>query len=346
MSLEQAVLAPGYTIPRLIKGGWQLAGGHGAIDQAAAMADMDAYVEAGITAFDCADIYTGVEELIGAWRRARPDAAAGVRVHTKFVPDLSVLATIDGPEIERLIDRSRTRLGMPTLDLVQFHWWDLAIPGWVETARTLAALRDRGWIRLLGGTNFDTASLRILAEAGVQMTTMQVQYSVLDDRPARHMVPWARANGLRLLCYGTVAGGFLSQRWRGRPDPGMALENRSLVKYKLVIDDAGGWDFFQALLDALAGIAARHGTDIAAVAIRHVLDQEGVAAAIVGVRHGGHLAAHLRAASLTLDAADRAALGAVLAQRRKLEGDVYELERDREGRHGRIMKYDLSHAPS
>jgi aryl-alcohol dehydrogenase-like predicted oxidoreductase len=346
MSVETTTIAQGYTIPRLIKGGWQLAGGHGAVDQAAAMADMDAYVEAGISAFDCADIYTGVEELIGAWRRARPEAAAGVRVHTKFVPDLSALATIDGPEIERLIDRSRARLGMATLDLVQFHWWDLATPGWVETARTLASLRDRGWIRLLGGTNFDTASLRILAEAGVHMATMQVQYSVLDDRPARHMVPWARTNGMRLLCYGTVAGGFLSERWRGRPDPGMALENRSLVKYKLVIDDAGGWDFLQALLDALAGIAARHGTDIAAVAIRHVLEQEGVAAAIVGVRHGGHLAAHLRAASLTLDAADRAALGAVLAQRRALAGDVYELERDREGRHGRIMKYDLSHAPS
>ncbi len=346
MSLEQAKLAPGYAIPRLIKGGWQLAGGHGEVDRAAAMADMDAYVAAGVTAFDCADIYTGVEQLIGDWRRAHPEAAAGVRVHTKFVPDLSALATLDGPGIERLIDRSRTRLGMGTLDLVQFHWWDLAIPGWVETARTLAALRDRGWIRLLGGTNFDTASLRTLAEAGVRMTTMQVQYSVLDDRPARQMVPWGRANGMHLLCYGTVAGGFLSERWRGRPDPGMALENRSLVKYKLVIDDAGGWDFFQALLDALAGVAARHGADIAAVAIRHVLEQEGVAAAIVGVRHGGHLAAHLRAASLTLDAADRAALGAVLAQRRPLAGDVYELERDREGRHGRIMKYDLSRAPA
>ena len=345
MSLERVELAAGYAIPRLIKGGWQLAGGHGVIDHAAALADMDAYVAAGVTAFDCADIYTGVEQLIGDWRRAHPDAARPVRVHTKFVPDLSALATLRAADIETLIDRSRTRLGMETLDLVQFHWWDLAIPGWVETARTLASLRERGWIRLLGGTNFNTTSLQTMADADVSMATMQVQYSVLDDRPAKRMVPWARTHGLRLLCYGTVAGGFLSERWRGRPDPGMALENRSLVKYKLVIDDAGGWDFFQALLDALAWVAARHGVDIAAVAIRHVLEQEGVAAAIVGVRHGGHLAAHLRAGSLALDAADRAALGAVLAQRRPLDGDVYELERDREGPHGRIMKYDLSRAP-
>ncbi len=345
MNLEQVTLAPGYTIPRLIKGGWQLAGGHGEIERAAALADMDAYVAAGITAFDCADIYTGVEQLIGDWRRAHPEEAARVRVHTKFVPDLSALATLGAREIERLIDRSRGRLGVETLDLVQLHWWDLAIPGWIETARTLAALRDRGWIRLLGGTNFDTASLRALADAGVHMRTMQVQYSVLDDRPARQMAPWALANGMHLLCYGTVAGGFLAERWRGRPDPGLALANRSLVKYKLIIDDAGGWDFLQGLLDALAGVAARHGTDIATIAIRHVLEQEGVAAAIVGVRHGAHLAAHLRAASLALDAADRAALAAVLAQRRPLEGDVYRLERDREGRHGRIMKYELSRAP-
>ena len=65
-------LAPGYAVPRLIKGGWQLAGGHGSVDRAHAIADMVAFAEAGITAFDCADIYTGVEELIGEFLRGRP----------------------------------------------------------------------------------------------------------------------------------------------------------------------------------------------------------------------------------------------------------------------------------
>ena len=64
-------LAPGYTISRLIKGGWQLAGGHGPVDPAAALADMDRFVDAGITTFDCADIYTGVEALIGRWLTRR-----------------------------------------------------------------------------------------------------------------------------------------------------------------------------------------------------------------------------------------------------------------------------------
>ena len=69
--VPRARLTDGYSISRLLKGGWQLAGGHGAIDAAAALDDMDQFVEAGITTFDCADIYRGVEALIGDWLRRR-----------------------------------------------------------------------------------------------------------------------------------------------------------------------------------------------------------------------------------------------------------------------------------
>jgi aryl-alcohol dehydrogenase-like predicted oxidoreductase len=82
-AVPQVALAPDYTIPRLIKGGWQLAGGHGAIDANAALADMTTFADAGITAFDCADIYTGVELLIGRflrhWRNVRDPGAHQVR---------------------------------------------------------------------------------------------------------------------------------------------------------------------------------------------------------------------------------------------------------------------------
>ncbi|HEX6093221.1 MAG TPA: aldo/keto reductase, partial [Dongiaceae bacterium] len=63
--VERTALRPGYEISRVIRGGWQLAGGHGAVDRAAAVEDLAAFYEAGIVTFDCADIYTGVEELIG-----------------------------------------------------------------------------------------------------------------------------------------------------------------------------------------------------------------------------------------------------------------------------------------
>jgi aryl-alcohol dehydrogenase-like predicted oxidoreductase len=336
-------LRPGYRISRLVKGGWQLAGGHGEVAHDAALADMAAYLEAGITAFDCADIYTGVEALIGAFRPTlTPAERARLKVHTKFVPDLAELGTIDKPRIRALLDRSRTRLGQDRLDLVQFHWWDFAQPLWFDTAHHLADLQAEGVIDLLGGTNFDSVRAAMLLDAGVPLASMQVQYSLLDERPAGAMAALCARSGMKLLCYGTVAGGFLSERWLGRPEPVGPLENRSLVKYKLIIDDAGGWDWLQALLQALAAIGARHGVGIGAVATRWVLDQPHVAAAIVGVRSGAHLAQHRAVRDLTLDATDLAQLAMVLAQRSALDGDVYELERDRDGRHGRIMKYNLT----
>ena len=93
-------LTPGYSISRLIKGGWQLAGGHGPIESGEAMADMDRFANAGITTFDCADIYTGVELLIGRWLSARRDAGA-MQVHTKYVPDLDRLPTHSRADVVR-----------------------------------------------------------------------------------------------------------------------------------------------------------------------------------------------------------------------------------------------------
>jgi aryl-alcohol dehydrogenase-like predicted oxidoreductase len=61
-------LRPDHRISRVIKGGWQLAGGHGAVDRQAGIEDMIAFADAGITTFDCADIYTGVEAMIGDFR--------------------------------------------------------------------------------------------------------------------------------------------------------------------------------------------------------------------------------------------------------------------------------------
>lgn len=342
-------LAPGYSISRVIKGGWQLAGGHGAIDRATAIADMDAYYEAGITTFDCADIYTGVEEMIGAFRSDRVkrrgvDSLAQLKVHTKFVPDLAALPSIDRIDVERTIDRSLTRLGVERLDLVQFHWWDYRVPRYLETASWLADLQRAGKIDRLGGTNFDTVHAR--AVAGVMpMVSMQVQYSLLDQRPRSLLAPFCGETGMQLLCYGSVAGGFLSERWLGVSEPADTLENRSLIKYKLIIEDFGGWDLFQQLLASLRQVAERHGVSIPTIAMGWVLRQPGVAAVIVGVRRGDHLPDHLRVMDLELDDADLAVLDAVLSRRNPSVGEPYTVERDLEGRHGRVMHYDLSDAP-
>ncbi len=349
-AVERFGIAPDYTISRIIRGGWQLAGGHGAVDAAAVVDDLAAYLDAGITTFDCADIYTGVEAMIGDFRAAMlarrgADALAGLRVHTKFVPDLDLLPVITRGDVRRIIDRSLQRLRLDRLDLVQFHWWDYAQPRWLETARHLRDLQAEGKIALLGGTNFDAAHLSDMAAAGVPLATLQVQYSLLDWRPAGTLAAECARLGTRLLCYGALAGGFLSDAWLGRPEPVAPLANRSLVKYKLIIDDFGGWPLFQRLLAVLRQVADRHHASIANIAVRHVLDRPHVAGAIVGASHPRHLPDTLRIGDIRLAAADHAAIDAVLAERRGPTGEVYALERDRGGRHGAIMRYNLGDAP-
>jgi aryl-alcohol dehydrogenase-like predicted oxidoreductase len=345
--IETFDLRPGYRISRVVRGGWQLAGGHGPVERAPAVADLADFAEAGIVTFDCADIYTGVEDLIGEFRteyrrRHGAEALSRIKVHTKFVPDLELLPQIRRTHVREIIDRSLRRLRMERLDLVQFHWWDYAIPGCLETAAWLDELRRAGKIDLLGGTNFDTDHVERFAAAGIPMASMQVQYSLLDHRPEQGFIKACRRHGINLLCYGSVAGGFLGERWLDAAEPRAPLENRSLTKYKLIIDDFGGWPLFQQLLQILRAIAVRHGVDVATVASRYVLDRPQVAAVIVGARNRAHLAANLRIGALRLTDQDRAEIVALFARRSGPAGDVFALERDRAGRHGSIMKYNLN----
>ncbi|MCL4847231.1 MAG: aldo/keto reductase [Acidobacteria bacterium] len=346
-AVPRVELAPGYTISRLIKGGWQLAGGHGAVEREAALDDMFRFVDTGITTFDSADIYTGVESLIGEFLRrlrARDGARAEgrVQVHTKYVPDRTTLARLTRRDVEDAIDRSLSRLGVDTLDLVQFHWWDLDVPGWVETAQWLDGVRRTGKVRHVGLTNFDVPRVETIVGAGVQVVSHQVQYSVLDRRPERGVAAACEARGVSLLTYGALAGGFLSERWLGHADPVPPLENRSLVKYRLIVDEFGGWEALQRVLLALDTVARRHGCAMGTVALRWVLERRAVAAAIVGARHAGHLDATCRAAWLPLDAADLAEIDDAAAGAPGPAGDVYALEREKGGRHAAIMRYDLN----
>jgi aryl-alcohol dehydrogenase-like predicted oxidoreductase len=350
MTVETTDLRPGHRISRIIKGGWQLAGDHGPVDPAAAIADMEAFLDAGITTFDCADIYRGVEEMIGRFladlRRRRGAAAAGRAViHTKLVPDLARLDDIRPAEVEAIVDRSLARLGVERLDLVQFFWWDMRRGDPLAALEILKECRRKGKIASLGTTNWDAPVMDRFIDAGFDVASAQVQYSLLDRRPAATLAAWGARRDVQILAYGTLAGGFLTGAWLGRPDPGFEFENRSLVKYRLIIDEFGPWDLFQTLLATLAAVGDRHGVPLSAVATRWVLDQPQVAAAIVGARYARHLPETLATFRLALDARDRERIAAVLAQARGPGGPVYGLEGDRTGRHGRIMKYNLNTNP-
>ena len=190
-TLPETRLAPDYAIPRIVNGAWQLARDHcdRPPDEVRAVDDLLRLADLGLTAFDCADIYTGVEELLGKFLRAwrtRGGARDTIRIHTKFVPDRAVLPRVDRAHVERIVDRSLRRLGVERLDLVQFYWWDYDVPGWIEAAGSLIDLQAAGKIRHVGVTNFDSALLRTLLEAGIPVVSNQVQYSLLDRRPEGH----------------------------------------------------------------------------------------------------------------------------------------------------------------
>ena len=338
----------GYTVAPLIVGGWQLSGGHRdePVDEEALFEDLAAAARAGWTTYDCADIYTGVEERFGRFRDARAAdlRADGVELqfHTKYVPDQDALASLARADVERTVDRSLRRLGVERLDLVQFAWWDYAVPGYVEAAGWLDELRLAGKLRHVGLTNFDTPRTREILDAGVPLVANQVQYSLLDRRPEHGLIALARERGFGLLAYGALAGGFLTDRYLGRPAPDEPLTNRSLVKYRLIVDEAGGWQRHQRLLSTLHAIAGRHDTTIAAVALRWLLDRPEVAAAMVGTFHGRHLAANRAALSLSLTAEDERALERAVADLTDLPGDPFDLERAVDGPHGRLLWRNLS----
>ena len=137
----------------------------------------------------------------------------------------------------------------------------------------------------------------------------------------------------------------MTDKWLGQPDPGFSFENRSLVKYRLIIDEFGAWEQFQALLTLLKAIGDKHGVSLSSVATRWVLDQPQVAAGIVGARYASHLPKMLETFEFNLDREDHSKIDALQQLSNGPAGKVFGLEANRTSRHGSIMKYNLNTRP-
>lgn len=347
--------------PRIILGAWQLSTGHhreaGALDDP--LADLERLVEIsaaeGAVAFDCADIYTGVEDTLGhLLKRLEPRIRTGdlprPRIHTKLVPDRSALSSVDRGYVERIVDRSLERLGVDCLDLVQFAWWDYGVRGYVECGLALDELRKAGKVGAIGVTNFDAVRLAEIIDAGVPVVANQLQYSALDHRPAGETTALCEEHGVALLAFGTLAGGFLTDRWLGADDPsgggGLAgvggLPTRSMTKYRLIIEEYGGWEPYQALLRALAEAGREVGVTVAQAAIAYALSRRGVQSAIVGATREDRWTGVLAAAGISLPVPRLDSIRALAGAAPGPRGPVFGLERTPDGPHAAIMKYDLN----
>lgn len=321
-AVERLELAPGLDIARVLTGLWQVADIERTgtvIDPEVGAAAMERYVDAGLTTFDMADHYGSSEVIAGHYRATR---GGRLQTLTKWVPKPGPVTRAD---TLAAVDLARTRLQTDRLELLQFHTWTYDDPSWLDGLFHLTDLHHEGLIGAIGLTNVDAAHLNMALASGVPVVSNQVSFSLLDRRASHGLTDLCLRSGVRLLAYGTVAGGLLTEKWLGRAEPDWRDDTTSwsLNKYRRFIEQAGGWAVYQQLLDSVATVAAKHGASIANVASRYVLDTPGVGGVIIGARLGQseHVDDTLRLFDLNLDADDVRALATAVNLLRPLPGD-------------------------
>jgi len=291
-------------------------------DQAGSFAQLDLFIEAGGTLVDTADVYSDnrSEEIIGRWLADRPSAVTGqVVLATK-----GRFPTGDGPNdvglsrrhLSRALDASLDRLGVQCIDLYQVHAWDPLTP--VE--ETLSFLDDAvgaGKISYVGLSNFtgwqvqktvDISEHRGLARP----VTLQPQYNLLAREIEWEIVPACLENGLGLLPWSPLGGGWLTGKYSRdtpptgttrlgeNPDVGVEAYGRRSAQQRT-------WE----VVDAVRSVAEGRDISMAQVALSWLVDRPAVTSVILGARTTDQLRANLEAADLHLSEKETAGLDAV-----------------------------------
>ena len=288
-------------------------------DEAASLAVLDAFREAGGNFIDTADIYTtwgaaglaggGVsEQIIGRWLKARggrADVVLASKVRGRMW---------DGPNGEglsrqrvlRCCDDSLRRLQTDYLDLYQCHWTDLTTPI-EETLGSLDDLVHAGKVRYLGASNYPAWRLmEALWQSDrrgyARFDSYQPQYSLMERAGFEiEAMPLCRHHGLGVIPYSPQAGGFLTGKYhRGDPPPVGARAKEISGHYC----NETGW----AVIDALVEIGRAHAKTTSQTALAWLLTNPVVTAPIVGANNAGQLRESLGAAGYRLDAAEMARL--------------------------------------
>ncbi|NNL30052.1 MAG: aldo/keto reductase, partial [Gemmatimonadetes bacterium] len=163
-----------------------------------------------------------------------------------------------------------------------------------------------------------------LLDSDVPIVSNQICYSLLDQRAAGAMTELCLERGVKILAFGTLAGGFLTERWLGADEPSMEeLTTWSQMKYKRFIDVAGGWAPFQGVLEAVSAASRRLDVSMANVACRYILESPAVGGVIVGARLGrsAHIGDTLGLFDFELDDRSRAAIQGGVAGLDPVPGD-------------------------
>ncbi|OBZ68355.1 General stress protein 69 [Grifola frondosa] len=338
MSTEATTFRLGpFVVPRIFTGLWQLSSNAwGSAPIPKVRQQMEKYAEHGYTAF--ADHYGSSEILFGQFKQnhPHPEQIFGGTKWCVFRPTSPTRAVVEAAVQERLI-----RMQTQSVDLLQFHWQDYDDKGYLLALHHLQDLQNEGKFAALGLCNFDSMRMdEICNELGpgsivsnqVQvspvwfhahglrliMELFATQFSLVDIRPLFGMADVCWKHNVKLLTYGTLCGGFLSDQWLGKPEPDLYAGNLTPSQRKyldMILKAWGDWALFQTLLSVLRSIGNKHdGVSIANVATRWVLNHSFVGAVIIGARLGvsDHIDDNFKVFSFRLTDQDKAAIDAVL----------------------------------
>ena len=211
-------LAKDLEISRVVTGLWQIADmerNGTTLDPIATAKFMEPYLEAGLSSFDMADHYGSSEIIAGTFKNSLNDKDQ-VQLFTKWVPKPGKITRED---VRAAVNTALDRLQQSSIDLLQFHAWYYPDASWLDGLFYLKELQEEGLIKHLGVTNFDAAHLRIALASGIPIVSNQICHSLIDQRANGNMATVCREYNVKLLTFGTLAGGFLTDKWLGKNEP-------------------------------------------------------------------------------------------------------------------------------
>ena len=281
----QSKLSSDLNISRIITGLWQMADieREEDIDPKAYSEKIIPYVEAGLTTFDMADHYGSSELIVGEYNIN--NSTSDVQLLTKWVPKPG---KVDKQSVSDAVQLALDRMKQTSIDLMQYHAWHYPDPSWLDALFYLTELKQEGLIKNIGVTNFDAAHLRVACASGIPIVSNQISHSLIDQRAnSSKIIDVCNEYGIKLLAYGVVMGGFLTNKWLNKNEPKPEnLKTWSEMKYKRFIDESGGWDAYQNLLNVVNQIAQNNDVSIANICSRYILENPLVAGIIIGARLG------------------------------------------------------------
>ena len=280
-------------------------------DEATAFAQLDYFVEQGGTVLDCADVYGAgaAEEIVGRWMASRPsDITERMVVVTKGrFPATAVLAAegTSRRHLRRALESSLKRLGRDHVDMYMAHSWDPLTP-LEETLRFLDDAVTQGKVGYPGLSNFLGWQVQKAADVARSQrfappVALQPSYSLLVREIEWEIVPACQENGLGLLCWSPLGGGWLSGKYRRGDRPSGATRlgedpNRGIEAFDGRSSSAQTW----RVLETVEQTASAREATMAQIALAWVAQKPGVASVLVGARTLPQLQENLAAAALTL----------------------------------------------